>query len=87
MYVVIVKIQIKPEFREPFLVAMVDNARSSEEKEAKRILGIPAHMKIAYACRLGYPISEPGKGLRVRRGVKDFTHHNRFGSRGLHKKI
>jgi quinol monooxygenase YgiN len=32
MYVVIVKIQVKPEFREPFLVAMVDNARSSEER-------------------------------------------------------
>ena len=57
------------------------------EKEAKRILSIPAHMKIAYACRLGYPISEPGKGLRMRRDVKDFTHHNRFGSTGLHTKI
>jgi len=57
------------------------------EKEAKRILAIPAHMKMAYACRLGYPISEPGKGLRVRRDVKDFAYHNRFGSRGLHKKI
>jgi nitroreductase len=57
------------------------------EKEAKRILDIPAYMKIAYACRLGYPVSEPRKGLRVRRDVKDFTHHNRFGSRGLHKTI
>jgi len=62
---------------------------SKEELLRKKvgILGIPAHIKIAYACRLGYPISEQGKGLRVRRGVKDFTHHNRFGSRGLHKKI
>ena len=33
MYVVIVKVQMKPEFRKPFLAAMVDNARSSEEKE------------------------------------------------------
>ncbi len=54
------------------------------EKETKRILGIPQHMKIAYACRLGYPLSSrPSRGLRVRRSVQDFTHHNRFGKRGL----
>lgn len=53
------------------------------EKEVKRILNIPEYMKIALAVRMGYPISAPTKYLRVRRDVKDFTHHNRFGKKGL----
>ena len=53
------------------------------EKEVKRILNIPKQLKIAFACRLGYPIFKPAKYLRVRRNVKDFTHHNRFGNKGL----
>ncbi len=53
------------------------------EKEVKRILNIPKHLKIAFACRLGYPVSKPAKYLRVRRDMKDFTHHNRFGHKGL----
>jgi nitroreductase len=53
------------------------------EKEVKHILGIPEHLKIAFACRLGYPISTPSKYLRVRRDVEDFTHHNRFGNKSL----
>ncbi|MCX6001270.1 MAG: nitroreductase family protein [Chloroflexi bacterium] len=52
-------------------------------KEVKRILDIPKQLKIAFACRLGYPVSEPAKYLRVRRDVEDFTHHNRFGNKGL----
>jgi len=53
------------------------------EKEVKRTLNIPKQLRIAFACRLGYPISKPAKYLRVRRNVKDFTHHNRFGNKGL----
>jgi nitroreductase len=53
------------------------------EKEVKRILGIPDSLKIVYAIRLGYPVSGPDKYLRVRRQVKDFSHHNRYGSKGL----
>jgi len=53
------------------------------EKEVKGVLLIPEYMKIAFAARLGYPISAPAKYLRVRREVKDFTHHNRFGNKGL----
>jgi nitroreductase len=53
------------------------------EKEVKRILGIPDSLKIVYAIRLGYPVSGPDKYLRVRREVKDFSHHNRYGSKGL----
>jgi nitroreductase len=51
------------------------------EKEVKGILDIPEYMKIAFACRLGYPASTPTKYLRVRRDVEDFTHHNRFGNK------
>ncbi len=50
----------------------------SSEPEVKKILGIPDDLSIAFSCRLGYPVSEPAKYLRVRRDVKDFTHHNRF---------
>ena len=51
----------------------------SSDPEVKRILGIPNDLIIAFSCRLGYPVSQPGKYLRVRRDVKDFTHYNRFG--------
>jgi nitroreductase len=53
------------------------------EKEVKRILAIPEHLRIGFACRLGYPISTPSKYLRVRREVKDLTHYNRFGNKKL----
>ncbi len=52
------------------------------EQEVKHLLGIPEHLKIAFTARLGYA-STPGKYLRVRREVDDFTHHNRFGQKGL----
>jgi len=51
----------------------------SSGDEVKTILGIPDHLVIAFSCRLGYPVSEPAKWLRVRRDVEDFTHQNRFG--------
>jgi nitroreductase len=51
------------------------------EKEVKKILGIPKYLKIAFTFRLGYPVSNPGKYLRIRRDMEDFTHHNRFGRR------
>jgi nitroreductase len=50
----------------------------SSGAEVKRILNIPDDLIIAFSCRLGYPVSEPAKYLRVRRDVKDFTHYNRF---------
>jgi nitroreductase len=56
------------------------------EKEVKRILDIPQYLKIAFAVRLGYPLSTPPRYLRVRREVEDFTHHNRFGNPGLDEK-
>ena len=51
------------------------------EKEVKKALDIPEYLKIAFAFRLGYPISVLADYLRVRRKVEDFTHHNRFGSK------
>ena len=45
--------------------------------EIKRMLTIPAHFGIAFTMRLGYPANEMG-GLRVRRELEDFAHHNRF---------
>ena len=50
------------------------------EVEIRKLLGIPEHIKIAYACRLGYPTSA-AKYLRVRRDIEDFTHYNQFGMR------
>ena len=50
------------------------------EKEVKKILNIPEYMKIAFAARVGYPRSAPINYVRVRRNVKDFVHHNRFGN-------
>jgi nitroreductase len=60
-----------------------DFGENPVEKETKKILNIPEYMKLAFGCRLGYPISKPYKRLRVRRNVKDFTHHNQFGNKGI----
>ena len=58
---------------------------TSVEEEVKRMLAIPNYMKIAFAARLGYPIatSEHYHYLRVRRDVEEFTHQNRFDTKGL----
>ena len=55
----------------------------SVEKEIKNILHIPGNLKIAFSCRLGYLITTPGKHLRVRRDISDFTNHNKFGNKDL----
>ncbi len=51
------------------------------ESEVKDLLGVPAPLRIGFACRLGYPLQEPGY-LRVRRDTGDFVHRNRFGHQG-----
>jgi nitroreductase len=48
------------------------------ERELSRILSIPPHMSIAFACRLGYPAAPPGRYLRVRRDLNRFVHRNAF---------
>jgi nitroreductase len=46
--------------------------------ELRKILSIPDHLNIAFACRLGYPPAEPVAHLRVRREIERFTHRNMF---------
>jgi len=53
---------------------------SAVETKAKRILGIPKNLKIAFTCRLGYT-SAPVEYLRVRRDVKDFASYNQYGNK------
>jgi nitroreductase len=48
------------------------------EQELKKILNMPAHLKIAFAVRLGYPASGPANYLRVRRDVEDFARYNGY---------
>ena len=54
---------------------------NSVEPEIKKILEIPEYLKIAYAIRLGYPVSESLKLLRVRRDIEGFAHCNLFGNK------
>jgi len=58
-------------------------AADPAESELKRVLDIPGHLKVAFTCRLGYPVGQPGRYLRVRRDVDDVAHYNRFGQKGL----
>jgi nitroreductase len=51
------------------------------EDRLRKILSIPDHMNIAYACRLGYPAAAPARYLRVRRPVARFIHRNVFADR------
>jgi nitroreductase len=53
------------------------------EGDVKRVLGIPRHLKIAYAVRLGYPVRPTNGYTRVRRDAEGVVHHNRYGNRGL----
>lgn len=54
--------------------------RETAEKEVKGVLGIPEHLKVAFSFRLGYALPSATRQVRVRRDLKDFTHHNRFGN-------
>jgi len=58
-------------------------ASGSVEKEVKRILAVPEHLRIAFSVRLGYVAQLPLPHLRVRRDIEDFSHHNRFGNKGV----
>jgi nitroreductase len=50
------------------------------QKDVKGMLGIPGHMEISFAVRLGYPAAQP-KYLRVRRDVGSFAYRNRYGEK------
>jgi len=51
------------------------------EAQLKDLLHMPAQMKIAFACSIGYAADPSAPYLRVRRELKDFVHHNDFASR------
>ena len=53
-------------------------AADDVEHRVRSILGIPRHLKIAFAARLGYPLAAPESHLRVRRRIQDFTHRNGY---------
>jgi nitroreductase len=52
-------------------------AMNPMEAEIKQILNVPSHLKIAYACRLGY-LASSIKYPRVRRNTNDFVHLNKY---------
>jgi nitroreductase len=58
-------------------------ASGTVEKEVKRILAVPEHLKIAFTVRLGYASVPSPHNLRVRRDIEDFSHHNHFGNKGI----
>lgn len=58
------------------------SATVSVEKELKQILAVPGQLKIAYTIRLGYPTMQVNV-LQVRRDINDFTHHNKYGNKGI----
>jgi nitroreductase len=51
------------------------------EGRIESMLSIPAGLRIAFAIRLGYPITGSSAALRVRRELSDFTHRNKYGRR------
>jgi nitroreductase len=57
-------------------------AATPVEKQIKQVLGIPDQLRIAFTCRLGYPVGSV-KYLRVRRDINEFTHYNKFGNKEL----
>ncbi len=53
-------------------------ATGGAESALRGILGIPAHMRIAFGCRLGFSSAAVRKPLRVRREPWQFLHNNRY---------
>ena len=51
--------------------------------QVKKILDIPDYMNVVYGLRSGYPVTATSEGLRVRRDLEDFTHHNGYGNKGF----
>jgi nitroreductase len=56
------------------IVSALADAATLEE-----ILAVPEDRRVAFSCRVGYPVQEPADQLRVRRDVDNFTHFNRYG--------
>ncbi|MGA2282922.1 MAG: nitroreductase family protein [Candidatus Dormibacteria bacterium] len=52
------------------------------EDELRSLLSIPSHLRIAFACRLGYRAGEARPQLRVRRPIGRFVHRNTYRDHG-----
>lgn len=48
------------------------------EKEVKKLLDIPNHLKVAFSMRIGYPLKDGKKQDRIRRDIDEFVHRNAF---------
>jgi nitroreductase len=57
------------------------SAFGSVQEALRKILDIPEYMELGFACKLGYPVSESIGYVRVRRDMKTFIHHNRYGNK------
>lgn len=55
-------------------------ANEATAASIRRVLGIPDHLAIAYALRIGMPLA-PTPTPRIRREIPAFVHHNRYGMR------
>ena len=52
------------------------------EKQIRKLLHVPSHVKIGFARSLGYPADPSANYPRVRREIEDFVHHNQFWPKG-----
>jgi nitroreductase len=48
------------------------------EQKLKDILNVPAQMKVAFACSIGYAADPLSSYTRVRRDLQEFVHYNKF---------
>lgn len=51
------------------------------ESAVKKLLDVPAPLRIAFGARLGVPLASPTLGVRVRRDIEDFAYRNDYGRR------
>jgi nitroreductase len=65
------------------LQVLASLAGGDAEPTLAKLLSIPEHMRVAFGCRLGYPLVTHSAGLRVRRDVGAFTHRNAYGHTDL----
>ncbi|MFX1339977.1 MAG: nitroreductase family protein [Promethearchaeota archaeon] len=59
------------------------SAFNGVEEELRKVFKFPDYMNIGFSLKLGYPISEATKYLRVRREIDSFTHHNMYGNKWI----
>ncbi len=58
------------------MVSVEQQGRRRLKGQLRSFLSIPGHLRVAFACRLGYPAGEARPYLRVRRPLGRFVHRN-----------